>query len=431
MANMARATMSIEAAMDEERRDVLELLEGGHSNEQEKRGSASSAGSAVRSSSPFTIPIRSMLDITTELPKHASIAIANSNIPKSTTPAQSVRSMLDIGPRIPSPKTVQASPTKTTHKSRSMLDIGLDEISKTPSSRVTPLSPSEGIPRSRNTNGKIHPRSKSDAAVRQRPPAEFGSKRLSTVPPKAAAAPPKEDKTAGFQFSGYLSSNPGGPFVPKRNTLAGKKAEPPPTAMAGVVRGDLSGYSGPRDRGRHSTTGTTVGGSSKSKSPHNRLGVRSISPNISNTNAVSLSVPGKLALDNGTLVDKSNAYRKLSDANLAKAGGRLSILSNRNRRRTTSGSTPESSRLEKDYSYNAEDGAAVESSDEDGHTSDEERHRGREKAAKDQHPESKTLGMGRAKGPRTALSLMGAAEEERKSFSHISTKWLLTFAKGK
>ena len=30
-------------------------------------------------------------------------------------------------------------------------------------------------------------------------------------------------------------------------------------------------------------------------------------------------------------------------------------------------------------------------------------------------PESQTLGMGRAKGPRTALSLMAAAEEERKS----------------
>jgi hypothetical protein len=76
--------------------------------------------------------------------------------------------------------------------------------------------------------------------------------------------------------------------------------------------------------------------------------------------------------------------------------------------------------LEKDYTgINGED-ALVDSSDEDDRSSDEERTRGRRKTIKGQnenleedHPESTTLGMGRAKGPRTALSLMAAAEEER------------------
>ena len=69
-----------------------------------------------------------------------------------------------------------------------------------------------------------------------------------------------------------------------------------------------------------------------------------------------------------------------------------------------------------------EDGEEVlmESSDEDEHTSDEEATRGRSKGGRghdsDTHdsPESKTIGMGPATGPRTALSLMAAAEEERK-----------------
>ena len=102
-------------------------------------------------------------------------------------------------------------------------------------------------------------------------------------------------------------------------------------------------------------------------------------------------------------------------------GGGLSTLSEKSRRRrTNSGDAdiPEESgggRLEKDYEG---DDAADESSDDEDHSySDEEGSRGRkkEKAKEhdDSHPESHTLGMGRAKGPRTAQSLMAAAEEER------------------
>jgi hypothetical protein len=72
-------------------------------------------------------------------------------------------------------------------------------------------------------------------------------------------------------------------------------------------------------------------------------------------------------------------------------------------------------RLEKDYTGGDE---AEDSSDEENRrSSDEERSRGRKKEksekTRDDDPESHTVGMGRAKGPRTARSLMAAAEEER------------------
>jgi hypothetical protein len=115
----------------------------------------------------------------------------------------------------------------------------------------------------------------------------------------------------------------------------------------------------------------------------------------------------------------NNAYRRLSDANLALSRGGLSSLGGKGaRRRTNSGdAVTDSTRLEKDYTPIDGEDALVDSSDED--TSDEERPRGRKKDVRAEQtqnddPESKTLGMGRAKGPRTARSLMAAAEEERK-----------------
>jgi hypothetical protein len=224
----------------------------------------------------------------------------------------------------------------------------------------------------------------------------------------------KGDLTSEYQFSGILTSNPGGIVVPKRNTLAGKGA------MADIVRGTELGSSGGRDRGRNSIASTGIGNNSgsKSRSPHNRLGLRSNSPHASllNTNSSSLlNNPGKIALDNGTVVDMNSAYRRLSDANLALAGGSLAGLG-KTRRRTDGGDAldVDGTRLVKDYSY-TEDDAVAESSDEDhSHSSDEERHRGRRKADGDEEdPEGSTIGMGRAKGPRQALSLMAAAEEER------------------
>lgn len=378
---MANPIISMEAALDEERKSVLALLEGSTQPTRAQRGSASSAGSRGRTSSPFPTPrspVRSMLDISDEPapPRHASIAGTNSGItsPPRTAP---IRSMLDIDspPAPQSTRSAQTSPTETQHKNRSLL------------------------------NNNLHPRSKSDATGR---PADFGHR---AAPERSA----KGDLTSGYQFSGILPSNPGGIVIPKRNTLAGKGV------MADVVRGTDLGSSLGKDRGRnHSIASTGIGNNSgsKSRSPHNRLGLRSNSPHGSllNTNSTNLlNGPGKFALDNGTVVDMNSAYRRLSDANLALAGGSLAGLG-KGRRRTDSGDAlaAEGTRLVKDYSY-AEDDAVAESSDEDhSHSSDEERHRGRRKADGDEEdPEGSTIGMGRAKGPRQARSLMAAAEEER------------------
>jgi nucleotide-binding universal stress UspA family protein len=362
--------MSLESMLDEERKDVLALLEGNPG--LRNRGSASSAGSG-RTPSPYTprSPVRSMLDIAEDpAPKPSPLGTTNGRPPRVP-----VRSMLDIHSTPPAAATTvsaSTSPTQSNHRSHLA-----------------------------NTQYQQH-RSLSDAASR---PAEFGPR--SNVLEATKAAP-----SATYQFSGYLPSNPGGPVVPKRNTQAGKKVLIP-NAMAEVVRGgDISSVFGTRDNGRHHSIAGTGIGTSKSRSPHNRLGLRSNSPHVSTETS-------KFTLDDGRTIDMNSAYRRLSDANLALSGGGLSSLSRKGRRRTNSGDAIDplnGGRLEKDYTG---DDALVDSSDEE-HSSDEERTRGRRKTVEGQngdnsedYPESKTIGMGRAKGPRTALSLMAAAEEER------------------
>ena len=367
---MANKHMSLESMLDEERRDVLALLEA--TSTARAKGSIGSAKQG-RAASPFTnvprSPVRSMLDIAEDsAPRHSSIAGTNGGI--TSPPRTTVRSMLDINgspPAKPSPRSAQTSPTEANHHRAHLAN-------------------------------NAHPRSLSDAAAR---PAGFG--------PRAPAV--NNIPASAYQFSGYLPSNPGGPIIPKRNTQAGKKNSLP-SAMAEVMRGDL-GVLGSRDRERNnSIAGTGINNTAKSKSPHNRLGLRSNSPHLG-------PEPTKFVLDDGTPIDMNNAYRRLSDANLALSRGGLSSLSGKGaRRRTNSGdAVTDSTRLEKDYTPIDGEDALVDSSDED--TSDEERPRGRKKdviaeQTQNDDPESKTLGMGRAKGPRTARSLMAAAEEERK-----------------
>ncbi|TAQ89575.1 hypothetical protein B7494_g2103 [Chlorociboria aeruginascens] len=362
--------MSLESTLDEERKAVLALLGG-----TPKKPSLSSLGSGgARAPSPFAnprSPVRSMLDVDDGAPRHGSIAGTNAGI---STPARQgpIRSMLDISGSSPPPaklssQSAQTSPTEAHHR--------------------TALASSQ------------HHRSLSDAASR---PADLG--------PKNSVIP-----TSAYQFSGYLKSNPGGQIMPKRNTQGGKKVSAISNAMADVVRGgDLTSF-GARDGSRHhSIAGTGINTLPKSRSPHNRLAVRSSSPSLD---------PSKFVLDDGRVIDMTNAYRRLSDANLALSKGGLSGLSEKGRqRRAGSGGTVDSNgpRLEKDYSLVDGEEALDESSEEDVHSSDEERHRGRKKSSRadlDDDPESKTIGMGRAKGPRTALSLMAAAEEERQEIA--------------
>lgn len=386
--------MSLEAMLDEERKDVLKILE--QTQPGRTRGSGSSiSGPPRRTSSPLTYPrspVRSMLDVdNAPNVKHHSIAGTGilTNPPPFTRTAP-VRSMLDIS--TPLPDAARSAPDVSSRKSSSVA-----------STKSATTSPTTSNHRAHMANG-THPRSLSDASTR---PAGFG--------PRAATTPPGNPEST-YQFSGYLPSNPGGPTVPKRNTQGGLKSSLP-SAMAAVVRGGDLGAFVSKDRGRVQTFVPAKIG--KSKSPHNRLGLRSSSPHVAQDS-------NDLTLNNGKVLDVNNAYRKLSDANLALSDGGLAKLGKKAKRRTNSDLAvgPAGNRLPKDYT--AIDGEeAFDTSDEDHLDSDDEGPRGRKKNTSDDHMENSPIGMGKAKGPRQAQSLMAAAEEERESSYMINVNFKL------
>ncbi|OLN85121.1 hypothetical protein CCHL11_06301 [Colletotrichum chlorophyti] len=364
---MSHQPMSMEAMLDEERRDVLALLEGNATRSSWNPGSPVSA----RSPSPYTTPrspVRSMLDIGDD---------AGSKSPQRTA-VLPVRSMLDIdGPPPPV---------------RSMLDIDTSAPKQVAS--AGPSSPVE--------SRAPHPRTFSDSHS-QKP--SFG--------PRASVG--RMDPTAGFQF-GDISTNNIGQAMPKRNTQGGKKGG----VMADVMRGnDIPGIVLPGDRARHGSIAgnpligarssggrsSSRGQGSKSKSPSSRLSMRSPSPNVSGRFQ---QIPGTAVLDDGRVVDISTAYRKLSDANLAFSGGGLSELAGRKKFNDEAGS----GRLVKNYL--SPDGEELkDSSDEDAQSSsDEENQRGRKMSPRSVNNSSNSPDTA-GKGDRKTLSLLAAAEEER------------------
>lgn len=400
--------------MDEERREVLAILESSTTGGR-TRGSTGSIGGPARTGSPFRSPrspVRSMLDVDPPAPRNRSLpgpAVGISSLPIrsmldiASAPPPAVRSMLDISTPLPpaaiSPRVQFAVPYAANSSSKSSTTTTSPRIGS-PGTQSAQASPTETGQRAVSANQQH--RSSSDVAAR---------------PPDSGSRAPGFEAPSPYQFSGYLQSNPGGPVVPKRNTQGGKKPQIP-SAMAEVVRGgDLSTF-GTRDGGRHSiAAGSGIGSHvEKSKSPSNRFGLRSNSPraNMAQTDA------SKVTLDNGTEIDMSSAYRRLSDANLARSIAGMESLNERNRRRRTNSGDADAAgsvagqRLEKDY--NDED--AFEPSSDDEGISDDENIRGRQKEKSrdddNYHPESQTLGMGRAKGPRTAKSLMAAVEDERR-----------------
>lgn len=385
---MARhQAMSMEAMLDEERREVLALLEGTAASNRPKAPSPL----AARSPSPYTTPrspVRSMLDIGEQplFPKKSK-SVPHLNIPNPLELAP-VRSMLDVD----SPPPQQPV--------RSMLDVDSPPSSTHRQILSSPSSPVDSSSRSSYLSNSSHPRSMSDASSK---PVDFG--------PRSSAS--RLDPTLEYQFSGIITNN-SGTALPKRVTQGGKRA-PAATAMAEVMRGggDLSGLSLPGDRGRHSVSGPTARLKEKSKSPHNRLGVRSNSPHLSSR---PLSPAGRAFLGEAQNIDMNNAYRRLSDAMLARSGGSLSELGRRKRSDDLAGS----GRLAKDYFSPDGDILPEDSSDDNGSSSEDEGERGR-KTARD--------GPGKGLGSpaeissdptRAARSMLAAAEEERKFYHQPS-----------
>ncbi|KAK2005022.1 universal stress protein family [Colletotrichum falcatum] len=369
---MSHQPMSMEAMLDEERRDVLALLEGNAS-----RSSAWTPVSpnSARSPSPYTTPrspMRSMLDVGDD----------TARLSPARTHATPVRSMLDIGG--PPPPV------------RSMLDI--DTSAPKQAASAGPSSPVE--------SRAPHPRTFSDSHS-QKP--SFGPR----------AVPSRMDPTADYQFSD-ISTNNIGQALPKRNTQGGKGpgSKKPVGSMADVMRGaEIPGIVLPGDRARHgsiaSNPSINLGGrsssrgqGSKSKSPHGRLSIRSQSPNVSGRLQ---QIPGMALLDDGRVVDISTAYRKLSDANLAFSGGGLSGLAGRKKK--PSADEPGVGRLTKDY-LNPDGEELEDSSDDDARSSsDEENQRGRKMSPRPSESGAKPSEA--SKGDGKTLSLLAAAEEER------------------
>ncbi|KAH8904240.1 hypothetical protein BR93DRAFT_883568 [Coniochaeta sp. PMI_546] len=377
---MSRPVMSMEAMLDEERREVLALLEG----PRRPRAGSSIGG---RSPSPYSntprSPVRSMLDIGDDAPtpstNPSSPNITAKKIPPSLAP---VRSMLDVD----SPP---AQPV------RSMLDVdsppGGSAVKQVLSN---PSSPTEPNFRARQVS---HPRSMSDAAAK---PVDFGPR---------ASATRLVDPTADYQFSGIITNHTG-LALPKRVSQGGKRAPIASSMMAEVMRGnDVGSLALPGERGRHSIAGPATRLANKSKSPHNQPGLRNKSPHNKLLSGRHLSPAGRAVLTDNQPLDFQNAYRRLSDANLAFSGGSLSELSRRKKSDEAAGY----GRLEKDYLSPDGDLLPDDSSDENGASSSEdEDERGRKAARTFDDRGVSDTGSKSPETTRKSLSLLAAAEEE-------------------
>jgi len=367
--------MSMEAMLDEERREVLALLE--ERQPQTRRPASIAVG---RSSSPFSprSPVRSLLEmpIVSRSPaRSSSIASGRSGLPPAP-----IRSMLDD---------IDTPPPTVPTPFRSMLDVD----SPPPSASQASFGSTESNYRAHAANHGAHHRTASDASNR---PPEF-SPRLSVA---------RNDPLADYQFSDILT-NKQGPVLKKRVTQKKKFGG----SMAEVMRGaDVSSMGLPPPSGRHYSTAGLVGHTNKSKSPHNRLGVRSASPHLS-LGGRTASPNARVLLDEGGQLDLVNAYRLLTDANLARSGGSLSELTRRKKSDDAS-----NGRLQKDYLSPDGDLLHEDSSEDEAHSSsDDEGERGRKAARTFPEETGSVLSVGSDGGRegRKSLSLLAAAEEER------------------
>lgn len=361
-ATMSRPTdhrpMSIDAALDMERQEVLALL----GNTSTNAGSPPSARGPASGYPHRGPPPRSMLDIDEE--------------PSTST--------------TPTSPTMKISPPRTQGHIRSMLDLD-GPVPEQRSRGSSPVSASSHIGAASSTGS----RTRSDASSH---PVEFG--------PRASIGGGSTDPTANYQFHILPSASAS---MPKRTTQASQKSPSIGGSLGEALRGnDLSSMQLPGESRRNSSVDNRLGG--KSRSPHGRVSSRSRSPAPYSPTYLP---KGKAFLNDGQVVDISNAYRRLSDANIALQGSSLSRLPR------TKQQDHQSGRLVKSYvGPDGEDLPSSEDEDDDFSTDDEER--GRKKAPRPLSPES--VGSSRDKsnsqsqtGKRETKSLMAAAEEERES----------------
>ncbi|KLJ10849.1 hypothetical protein EMPG_13797 [Blastomyces silverae] len=398
--------MSLESALDEERREILDILEG------RLRRSHQQQPSKARHASP-TPPIRSMLDVAPDLAsqRHNSIAGPGANV-GVTTPSSSsrsappVRSLLDP---------ISPSPLRLTHSA----EPRPTEYEPATSSTIPPTSPKS--PKSS--------KSSISSSTREEP----HHRRSSEPSGHSGALPSPTRKKQGieeYQFE-MLPSIPN-QALPKRVAQGGKKSAnhtnnaTHPSSMAAVMSGqELGGLPGLRGRDtmRH---GGAVGVSGRhSRSPSARL-ARSRSPGagLLNTNSFNpMTVPGTFVTDTGKVIHLDHAYRQLSNAALSRSGGTLSrFQKSPTSRERGEDAVSESgdSRLQEDY-YSGDEAPSGDNSsgdENDDSSSGEEdwsaemqrgRRRGRKKS------DSEENGVNKSGGPQRVRSLLAAADEELSS----------------
>lgn len=354
-----RHVMSLEAALEEERQGVEALILQQANRAQSLKGDA-------RSPSPYTTPrspVRSMLDI--------GGTDSNSSRVRSP-PATQYRSMLDLD----SPP---AGPV------RSMLDVGGRSTPKSGQTSSAQTSPTMSSQRLALANQIDHHRSMSDAASKPEPGFKLRSPPLRERP---------SDITSAYQFSDIYATNVG----QAQPTRRGGPSAPRSSSIGEALRGaDLSNLVLPGDNRKP----FSLRGNSKSKSPSNRFSLRSSSPHGSLLgNSGNRKSTSNVITDNdGHAIDMSNAYRRLSDANLLYGGSSLASYARKKSEAEGHG------RLEKlNMSPYGEILSDDDSDDNDPNTSDEEDERGRKLTTRADRGSDKV-----------AKSLLAAAEDERRS----------------
>ncbi|CCU75110.1 hypothetical protein BGHDH14_bgh01839 [Blumeria hordei DH14] len=291
---------SLESILDEERREVLAMLEGTHNSTSTSYiGSRKSSQSSLR-------PVPSMLDfsIPPVSPMRSSSASSARKFSPQVTP---VRSMLDAGDSPHSQKIhdLLSVNNKGTHSPsfRSMFDISpttrgprdgiksnsfhssARSASDASSTKFTPFPTSQCANIYRQTTPRSDLRRASDISYHSTP----------FEPRVGCSTASNTKKESAYELSGYMPSNTSGSSLPKRNKQA-RKITSMPSVMSDTMRGELGELLGLKDIGIHGNIQSK--GVRRSFSPHDRL---------------------------------SSLFARNSDANLNKSSGSLSSFSMRKR----------------------------------------------------------------------------------------------------
>jgi hypothetical protein len=352
--------MSLEAALDEERREVMAALEG------EKKA------------------------------RPASPTLTRNE--RTATPPPAVRSMLGV----------DTGPVSRTARHGSIAGIGVGITSPmSPPSRLNPADPTTWTRRHQSTSDQ--PASPPIPTINSPDTKEQVSEGLPKV----------QDTPAQDQYQFDMSS-----AAPRQLPLRAAQGEKRPrdgssSAMAAAISGDFSSLhvglpKGVRE-GRHNST-AGIGG--KSKSPSSRITPRPESPKLlSPTNPITTS-PAKYTTDSGKAIDMILAYRQLSNKS-GNSGSFSTINSESDVDLRVPKDELKGEEEEEAVESSDEDEVDPSSSDEESTTE-----RGRRRARRKKYgssdvesdaDEESPLDTNDAPGRGQARSLLAAAEEERKS----------------